>query len=249
MECLSLRECQDVLAYIAQEIEHVGLMRLLQTSLQQTSGRVKEAISSWYHHLIAGHTFDSALPQMQPRFHPTLEAILHQAIRQGRLDLVVHDMMHRYHTISDDRQLEQAMHHLLSEYQALPESGAICRKCLLRELTKILQRAEIEQAYEVILRQEGEAFLYQTYLGVKAVQYREPSHSKVYATVHNTLTACAKQGACVCLNDREWSVTQVDAHHFRLSAQATHLTFTFKEEHEYASDVATKQDACSMRTS
>jgi hypothetical protein len=177
--------------------------------------------------MVEGQPFHATFSCMQPRFHPTLEALLQHAFRQGQLDRVLSDILRCYHSCSDDSARLKDLNRLLREYSAIPEESTICHECLWHELSKILQRIQIEQAYEVILHQEGEAFFHHTYLGSKAVRYCEPSHSKTYITLQKTLTDAAQQGYSLVLNNRNWSVTQRDARHFWLSTPAIHVALTF----------------------
>jgi hypothetical protein len=227
MESLSLNECQDFLAHLEHGIEKVGLMSLLHTYTQETTGHTTEAVVSWYQHMVEGCSIHGALSRMQPRFHPTLEAILNLAIQQSRLDSALHDIMQAYHTRADDGELSDEMSRLLTDYQAFSDDGLICRECLLRELGKVLQRVRIEQAYEVIFTQEGEEFFHHLYLGVKAVRYSEPSHSKVYMTFQKALADCADQGEPLGLNEQTWTVRRMDDDRFELSTPAICVTLTF----------------------
>jgi hypothetical protein len=227
MESLSLNECQDFLAHLEHGIESVGLMSLLHTYTQETTDHTTEAVLSWYQHMVAGCSIHGALSRMQPRFHPTLEAILNLSIQQSRLDCVLHDIMQAYHSRAGSGELSDEMSRLLTDYQAFSDDGLICRECLLRELGKVLQRVRIEQAYEVIFTQEGEEFFHHLYLGVKAVRYSEPSHSKVYTTFQKTLADCADQGEPLGLNEQTWTVRRTDDDRFELSTSAICVTLTF----------------------
>ena len=202
------------------------------STIQATAGSpgtatISEAVLSWYQHMVAGCSIHGALSRMQPRFHPTLEAVLSLAIQQGRLDCVLHDIIQVYHTRVDDGELADEMSRLLTDYQAFSDGGLICHECLLRELGKVLQRVRIEQAYEVIFTQEGEEFFHHLYLGVKAVRYSEPSHSKVYTTLQKALADSADQGEPLDLNEQTWTARRLDDNRFELSTPAICVTLTF----------------------
>jgi len=227
MASLSLHDCQDILAHLEHGIEKAGLMSLLYTYTQETTGRTTEAVLSWYQHMVAGSSFPVAMSSMQPRFHPTLEAILLLAIQQSRLDCALHDIMQAYHAQADDGELADKMSRLLTDYQAFSDDGLICHGCLLHELGKVLQRVQIEQAYEVIFTQEGEEFFHHLYLGVKPVRYSEPSHSKVYRTLQRMLAGWADQGEAFDVNDQVWSVERMDETRFVLSTPTVSVTLAF----------------------
>ncbi len=227
MESLSLNECRGFLTHLENGIEKVGLMSLLHAYTQETTGRTTEAVLSWYQHMVAGCSIHGALSGMQPRFYPTLEAVLNLAIQQGRLDCALHDIIQAYHTRVDDAELADEMSRLLTDYQAFSDDGLICHECLLQELGKVIQRVRIEQAYEVIFTQEGEEFFHHLYLGVKAVRYSEPSHSKVYTTFQKALAECADQEEPLGLSEQTWTVRRIDNDRFDLSTSAICVTLTF----------------------
>jgi len=160
-------------------------------------------------------------------FRPLTVGALGRLVRRRLHALGLHDIMQVYRTQADDGELADEMSRLLTDYQAFPDDGLVCHECLLHELGKVLQRVQIEQAYEVIFTQEGEEFFHHLYLGVKPVRYSEPSHSKIYRTLQTILAGCTDQGEALDVNEQAWSITRVDEDRFVLNSPTITVMLTF----------------------
>jgi hypothetical protein len=202
-------------------------MRILNEFINTFSGMLREAVQSWYQNMVAGHAIQTALVMMQPKFSPAIEALLIHSIEQGKLDYALHDMLKLYHAATTEEELYRELSRLISFYDFPVSNEVICEGCLKRELRKLLTRAQLEEAYEVILEQDGEYFFHQKYLGIKLVQYKEPCHSKVYHTLRKTFTEQARTSLQLMIGNEAWHVAQEQDETFLLSHEKTQLFVTF----------------------
>ena len=111
----------------------------------------------------------------------------------------------------------------------MPSSLFICDECRQRELAKVLQRAWIEQAHEIIFEQKGENFLIQKYYSSRLVQYSEPCHSKVYRTFSHILRECSQQKRQLTLENGSWEVSGQEDSRFLLKHKTGQIVLTFRE--------------------
>ena len=180
---LSLKQCSPLVEALKKGVEGDGILVALKDFDGSQSELVRQAAHSWYQGLKAGKSFQDSLLEMNPRFLPGVEALILMGIESSILDYVLSDIYEIQTAGSATVDPMDPIGLLVDKYQNNPGSEMICEGCFQRELSKILQRAQLENAYEVILMQEEESFFHQKYLAVKLIHIIEASHSKTYRTI------------------------------------------------------------------
>ena len=137
-------------------------------------------------------TWVEALAALSIRFPEVLEKLLGSASDRGLLDHVLADICSCYQQHpDDDLALYEALSLLWSEFEVLPQGRLICLGCVLRAFQKILQRAQLEQAHQVYLSQDGDRYFHQKYVAAKLIHIQEASHAMTYRTLYDQLLHAA----------------------------------------------------------
>ena len=145
---------------------------------------------------------------------------------RGVLDWILADVLKAYEAADDEESLARQMCQVFDQWQGRPASSIICTGCMERELDKILRRAKVEQAREVILEQEEERFFHQWYVEAKPVHVIEPSHSLTYRTILKTLSDAAE--ASQPLKPWNLEVLSDAPRQFRLVGEGVDLKILFR---------------------
>jgi hypothetical protein len=112
------------------------------------------------------------------------------------------------------------------KWQHRSTDALICSGCLERVISKILRRAELEEAGTVILEQEGEDFFHQWYIAVVPVHVIEPSHSLGYKTILKAMSEAAT--ARRPLKPGKLKVVKAGPKQFRLTGSGVELILRFR---------------------
>jgi hypothetical protein len=142
------------------------------------------------------------------------------------LDLVLANMLKVYEAADEEEEAARQMGRVLEQWQSRPAGSLICTGCLQRELGKILRRAELEEAAEVILEQEEERFFHQWYVASKPVHVIEPSHSMAYKSILKALSDAAETSQP--LKPWDLKVLLESPKQFRLVGDGVDLTVLFR---------------------
>ncbi len=141
--------------------------------------------------LLAGKTPEEALRKMEPGLPAKTEELLVLGARNGILDHVLADVLDVCAGHEAEAARDEALKVLLVQYKSRKPSAQACVGCVARELDKIWRRAATEGARAVIIEQDGERFMHQTYAAVKPVRVTEPGGAYVFNALKATLAGAA----------------------------------------------------------
>ncbi len=227
MKPLSIRDCAEFIAFALSRVQTTGLLLILREYAERPDDGSTAAVCSWVQNMRDGKSYGDAISGMSPRFHPAVERILIDALEHSCLDYALADLNDILRQTAPEQELLGHLTRLVNKYAGGMSTIFICGGCLMRELEHILKRAQLEQAYEIIFNQDGKQYFTQTYLGPKAVTYREPCHSLVYATLLHTLKESSAAGRPLEISTTHFAVKQSAELSFTLSNVGSTLVLTF----------------------
>jgi len=168
-----------------------GLTEWLRVFARDGTGPARDVACSLYESLTRGRAFQDAIAEARPALPPAVRELLSLGCQRSELDRVLSDMLKAYEAAQGEGEAGRSLDLLLERWRRCPSGSSICDGCLERTLDKILRRADLEEAHEVILEQEGESFFHQWYIEAKPVHVIEPSHSMAYQSVLRALSDAA----------------------------------------------------------
>jgi len=228
MNNLSIAECESFFKHYYQGLLNEGLIKPL-NSFQTENPKLRSAIHSWKNSLSEGLAFRESLKAMSPQFPSCVKELLTLAAERSVLDHAVADLLTAYSQSTREISLLESTTRLINTYSSSATGGIICEGCFERDFLKIMSRASLEQADEVILEQEGESYFHQKYLGVKLIHVIEPCHSMLYNTIQMKLgDAISTRKLHLAGVDRSYSVEQTHNNQYAIIGDSQHLTITLK---------------------
>jgi hypothetical protein len=223
MNHLTIPECKSFFKHYKRGLLDEGLIKSLH-SFQSENPKMKSAIHSWEKALTEGLSFRESLAAMSPRFPSCIEELLTLAAEHGVLDHAVADLLTAYSQSIREIDLLESTTRLVNTYSSLPIGGIICDGCFERDFLKILSRASLEQADEVILEQEDESYFHQKYLGIKLIHVIEPCHSMLYNTIRIKLGDASSTGILNLAGvNRSYSIEQTCSNQYDIKGSNQHL--------------------------
>lgn len=228
MKRLNIKECENFISFFLSKIEKEGLMHILHEYQGLNKNNVNVAISSLYQNLTEGLSFQDSIKEMKIKFPLCIEEILIKAIENSTLDSALNDMEKILKSNYSEYELFDCMSRLLDEYNDNLKTEIICDGCFLNEFEKVLKRAEIEKAYEIIFEQDGEKYFIQRYIGIKSVKYMEPCHSKTYKTFYVRLEELSKNRNFLFMLNKNFSVHKLEENKFCFFHENISLILMFK---------------------
>lgn len=204
-----------------------GLLQPLITFANSIRNLAGIAARTWHDAMVGGKTPEEAMRKMEPALPAKVEELLTIGMRNGTLDYVLADVLDVYATIVPDDARDEAFKALLARYKAAKTTTVVCAGCVARELDKIWRRAATEAAPSVVVQQDGDRFMIQTYSSVKAVRISEPSGSYVFNALKATLASAAANGKPLPIDHSELTCRGANGQ-FALSAGNRRLEVTFR---------------------
>ncbi|NOQ23311.1 MAG: hypothetical protein GQ565_11780 [Candidatus Aegiribacteria sp.] len=228
MTRLSIAECESFFKHYYQGLLNEGLIKPLQ-SFRTENPKLKSAIHSWEKSVTEGLSFRESLKAMSPQFPSCVDELLTLAAERSVLDYAVADLLTAYSQSTGEINLLESTTRLVNTYSSSATGGIICEGCFERDFLKIMSRATLEQADEVILEQEGESYFHQKYLGVKLIHVIEPCHSMLYNTIQMKLgDAISTKKLHLAGVNRSYSVEQTHSNQYIIKDNNQHLTITLE---------------------
>lgn len=228
MDRLSIKECELFVKNFLPQMLNVGLIQPLREFADRNRGDLSKAIKSWYKRMKEGKAIQDSIQEMYPRFPQSIEKLFLLGAEQSILDHVLADMIKIYDENDSEEALLTDMSLLVDRYQNEPSSDFICQGCFERDFDRIIQRATVENASEVIFEQEGERFFHQKYIGVKIIHIIEPCHSKTYKTILHKLREYAESGLSFVVSNNNYNCERIDEKQFKLTGSKNPLILSFK---------------------
>lgn len=228
MKRLNIKECENFISFFLSKIEKEGLMHILHEYQGLNKNNVCVAIGSLYQNLTESLSFQDSIKGMKIKFPLCIEEIFIKAIENSALDYALTDMEKIFKSNYSEYELFDCMSRLLDEYNDNLKTEIICEGCFLNEFEKVLKRAEIEKAYEIIFEQDDEKYFIQRYIGIKSVKYIEPCHSKTYKTFYVRLEELSKNGNCLSLLNKNFSVQKLKENKYCFSSENISIIMIFK---------------------
>lgn len=229
MSRLTIQECRPLVEYLLTQNLRAGLLRPLQQFGKQASSPIGQAVVSWHKNLYDGKSFQHALHTTTLRFPACLEKLFNIGYVEGILEQVLAAMSAVYEEAhGQEEALLMGMSRLLDRFQNDPASPYICQGCFERDFDKLVQRARLEKATDVILEQEGDEFFHQKYLTVMLVHVIEPRHANVYHTLYHNISEAADDYTPLLVYATAYTVERLALDHFRISTPDFAFSVKFK---------------------
>lgn len=187
---LNLQECTELLKLYLKGIMTTGLLQPLAEISKKSSGRVGMAAKSWYDLQVQGSSPQKALSDLRPAFPIRISQLLTLGFEKSALDIAIQDILAVIRD-SSDIEINEKLDTLKSKFLKF-NVDVICSDCWNDELSKIITRARIEGAKEIILEQEGD-FFHQKYVAVKLVRISEAAIPEVRQSLKNILSVSASK--------------------------------------------------------
>ncbi len=227
MERLSVKECRGFLEFFRPKILKEGFMRPLMEFSGKGRSKICLAVKSLSRGLLGGNSFQHSIRNMLPGFPLPVEELMVIAFEKSVIDLVLSDMIEIYKLMITEDELLDEMSLLVDKYSRHSAGGELTESCIERELLKIWKRAELEDAYDVFLEQEGERFFHQKYIGVKMIHVIEPCHSMVYNSLLDYIRKVLKGDALIVLGEDRFFLTRNGRKKYVISGKNKELFLSF----------------------
>lgn len=182
-DSLLVEYCQFIEKYY-KEISKQGLLRPL-IVLSQQPGKVGEFSKIWLKYQMLGQSPQQALMNLDIEMPDLFKRLFVLGFQKSVFDLVLSDIIMAYKKSTLQIEFENQLHSLLNKYSTM-NIDKICVGCELNELSKIILRAQTENADEVWLSQKDDFFI-QKYIGIKLVQISESTVPMVCKSIKNSL--------------------------------------------------------------
>lgn len=185
MKELSTKEILEFFQPYHRGILAKGLFAPLEEIMETGSAAVQASAKSLYETQASGVPPQVAFQLMRPKLPSRVEHLIHLGFEQSKLDLVTADILEVYEQTTDDAEPVAQLDSLFQKYSTSSHEET-CFHCATRELTKLLQRAAVENASLVVLcYQEG--YLVERFISTKLVEVREHAVFAVYQKMQELL--------------------------------------------------------------
>lgn len=228
MKQLTITECRFFIKYFAEKISNVGLMQILKDFSANNPGSLGDAVQSWYNNMVDGQSIPDSIRKTNPKFARPVEELIAISAAKNILDYALTDMCSIYDREKNEDEIITQIGLLIDKYRNRTDSGIICDACFNRDFNKVIMRAGIEEAFEVIFEQEKEIFFHQKYIGVKTIHYIEPCNSKVYKSFLKKLNDCIACNESLLVDNNKFTVERDIPGKFKISNSAINLLINFK---------------------
>jgi len=230
MQMLEIKDCARFIAYAHSKVMIKGWLDIVKDYAHKKDDKAGPAVRSWYINMVKGKSFQDSLVRMKVRFPACVESLLIQGYESSVLDQVLRDMNAAFKKHYRMKELYDALSLMVNEMAIKPKSAYICQGCLMRELERILKRAKLERAHEIVFEQEGDKFFIQRYLGPKAVTYIEPCHSKTYKSLLRSIIDWSETSGKIHIANHCYKIVNKGNKRYSLSADETFLILSFISE-------------------
>ena len=227
MPTLEVNKCAGFIAYAHLKVKTTRWLGILKEYAQKHEDASGLAVGSWYENMKKGKPFQDSLVKMKVRFPACVESLLIQGYESSVLDYVLKDMNTAFKKHYRTKDIYDALSLLVDEQATKPKSVYICQGCMIREIERILKRAKLERAHEIIFEQDDDKYFIQRYLGPKAVTYIEPCHSKTYKTMMIYLNAWSESHKLIKLAKRFYKIVKSGDKRYLLSDNKISLSLSF----------------------
>jgi hypothetical protein len=214
---LSELECLRLVDALLLGVLTTGVMQPLR-DLAQTSTPHGCTAASLYEQLAHGETWRKAIVHAEPPLPLAVAEILTAGIEAGRLDLALETLKCSLTTCVVAGIPLERLTPLLEELEQSAERGCMIEGCFQREFDHLLQRAWLEDAFEIRLIQEGNERLRQVLVGQKPIVIFEPTHSLFFRSLLTRLQAAAQKRKPLAAAGRGWLVHCVTQRYYQLVA-------------------------------
>lgn len=225
---LRIAECQGFFEIYLAGLLQTGLIHVLQ-SFSSPNHRLDQAIRSWAKALCEGLSYRESLEIMSPQFPAGIEALLGLGSDKSILDQAVSEILQVYSANPTEESRLEALTRLLNQYLAMPSNGIICEGCFEAHFLKLFARYALEQAHEVILEQEADAYFHQKYVGTKLVQISEPCHAMVFESIQTKLQLSAPEGKLTLAGvNQSYALEQINPQQYKLTGHQQTVVIRFQ---------------------
>lgn len=179
-QSLSLRDYENFIEVYSDGIMNTGLLKPL-ANLSDNSDISGVIAKSWYDLQLQGLSPQAALNSPSVTLPDSIKKLLITGFEKSVLDLVLKEIITSFKEVKTDLELINRFSSISKKFQSV-NTSTICVGCERSEISKIISRATIEGADEVLLQQDKD-FLVQSFIGTKLVQVREAAIPAVYRTM------------------------------------------------------------------
>ena len=187
MENLSYRECLPLIHIMHKGVLTIGFQKSLAEFGQADSQPQNQCARSIVLNLTEGKDFQTSISEANPQIPSILSQIITAGYLNSRLDYALGDIEDALVKNQNTEILEEDLRAISERYNQCSTSE-ICQGCLEREINQLISQAHAKKATTVELKQLGESFLEQKFIGPNIVHLQSPTHSLVYRTLLQKLT-------------------------------------------------------------
>ena len=219
MNELSYQDCVPLIKALQEGVRTTGILKAINEFGVSDSNPVNLSARSIGESMVNGKDLQASFRDSFPRFPDIIIRILISSALNGVLDYALDDALL---VLKDQRPIQDVFEnlHLLAQKYESVSNTQICDECFERSFGKLLARAATENAYEVILEQDGESFFHQKFLSTKLIHMIEPTHSLVYRTFLEKLNSACENGGHFETSNQIFKVTQENPSSFSLTANS-----------------------------
>lgn len=217
MKELSHQDCVPLIEALQRGVRTTGILKAITEFGEADSNPVNLSARSIRESMVNGKDLQTSFRDAVPRLPDTVIRILAGGVLNSVLDYALDDILFKLKDQRSNEDVVKGLASLARKYESVSNSQ-ICTGCFERDFNKLLARAGTENAFEVILEQDGESFLHQKFISNKLIHIIEPTHSMVYKAFWNRLNSACRNGCQLEISNQVFQVTQENQFSFQLTA-------------------------------
>ncbi|MCD4706426.1 MAG: hypothetical protein K8S62_01660 [Candidatus Sabulitectum sp.] len=230
MKELSYQDCISLIEALQRGVRTIGILKAVNEFGEADSNPVNLSARSIGENMADGKDLQTSFQDAAPRLPDMIVRILENGVLNSVLDYALDDILIALEEQRSAEDISENLALLARKYESMSNSQ-ICTGCFERDFNKLLARARTENAFEVILEQDGESFLHQKFISNKLIHIIEPTHSMVYKTFRNRLDSACRNGCQLEISNQVFQVTQENQFSYLLTSNGEDvLKVKFKEE-------------------
>lgn len=232
MKELSYQDCIPLIEALQGGVRTIGILKAVNEFGEADSNPVNLSARSVGENMADGKDLQTSFQDASPRLPDMIVRIFGNGVLNSVLDYALEDVLVVLEEQQSDEGISENLTSLARKYESI-SNPQICTGCFERDFNKLLARARTENAFEVILEQDGESFLHQKFISSKLIHIIEPTHSMVYKTFWNRLNSACRNDCQLEISNQVFQVTQENQFSYLLTANGEDvLKIKFKEEKE-----------------
>ena len=168
MKILSLHECLSLIQQMHKGVLTNGFQESLKAFGHADSKIQNRCAQSIIANLSDGNDFQTSISNANPQIPSILTKIITAGYVNSRLDYALGDIEEALVKTQDLTILEEDLMVIAEKFNKCSTSE-ICGGCLEREMKQLISQAHEKKAMAVELKQQGESFLEQKFIGIQFI--------------------------------------------------------------------------------